>query len=714
MLKSFKIYTCTNGSLGLHLSRAPWDPYPWVSSIQKDSNSYKAGLRIGDCLLELNGNDVLGLKISEIAALLKNHWLNESSNYVSVVIWRKKAKDNSDTEGEGEDDDEDEENNAHNINQQSLQKFATCLQHIAQLLECPVCLEVVKPPGWQCCNGHVLCNNCRSRSEKCPVCRVPLGPRGRCLLSDKLFTLLADSFPCDGVRNSNKNSPKDRRKCTTEFHNQPKLAIESKQQQCQDEVKAKKDLDIKKTEHDSILSSLRMGRRRRTKTKKEETENNANEQEEEGQQENKRPHHSMALQQQQQGATNAVVNVSVNTDDANNINRKSSQDYRDGVATAATRTAGVTSMTVQVPVRFIVENNITTFGSSSNELAVQDAIPTAAATVAEKCHCRECYKPDKVAIVNNVPTTTTTTTTLNKYILRVYEEALLHHQHKPRQYYQCPTGKLCCLQQNVMPQADASEVVASTRQQQLQMTNGNLLTEQTTVAAADNTSNTSITTKILHNEWQLLTHLTQDHQLAVNQYYAEFGQRINVRPDARQQSIICLNLRSNESTSHTTTTTAQMEKFFVAFVPMSDNAANVLATSSHANHKSSLENSNSLNVTTTAATTTTTTSKVAIFIWHMNPLQLQGNDHVSRGQESYSNQFSNAGDDDEVSNFDAIIENPKTGIKWFGPAHCLTTPWSHIYRKQHFFMHETVIEEGPNGNGCGSGDSFVIVIKRKS
>jgi len=58
--------------------------------------------------------------------------------------------------------------------------------------------QVIKPPGWQCCNGHVLCNNCRSRSVKCPVCRVPLGPRGRCLLSDKLFTLLAESFPCDG------------------------------------------------------------------------------------------------------------------------------------------------------------------------------------------------------------------------------------------------------------------------------------------------------------------------------------------------------------------------------------------------------------------------------------------------------------------------------------------------------------------------------------
>ncbi|TMW52264.1 hypothetical protein DOY81_002667 [Sarcophaga bullata] len=235
MLKSYKIYTtCTNGALGLHLSRAPWDPYPWVSSIQKDSSSYQAGLRIGDCLLELNGQDVLGMKISEIAGLLKNHWLNESSNHVNVVIWRNKCNNNNnnnnrntknandncnknkikndndqlhdvdrdedddDDDENDDDDDEDEENNAHNINQQSLQKFATCLQHIAQLLECPVCLEVIKPPGWQCCNGHVLCNNCRSRSEKCPVCRVPLGPRGRCLLSDKLFTLLADSFPCDG------------------------------------------------------------------------------------------------------------------------------------------------------------------------------------------------------------------------------------------------------------------------------------------------------------------------------------------------------------------------------------------------------------------------------------------------------------------------------------------------------------------------------------
>lgn len=117
MLKSFKIYTCTNGSLGLHLSRAPWDPYPWVSSIQKDSNSYAAGLRVGDCLLEMNGNDVLGLKISDIAGLLKNHWLNESSNHVNVVIWRNKTKDMTldASDADADDDDEDEENNAVSI-----------------------------------------------------------------------------------------------------------------------------------------------------------------------------------------------------------------------------------------------------------------------------------------------------------------------------------------------------------------------------------------------------------------------------------------------------------------------------------------------------------------------------------------------------------------------------------------------------------------------
>ncbi|XP_013106584.2 uncharacterized protein LOC106086448 [Stomoxys calcitrans] len=694
MLKSFKIYTCSNGSLGLHLSRAPWDPYPWVSSIQKDSTSYVAGLRVGDCLLELNGNDVLGLRISEIAALLKNHWLNESSNHVSVVIWRKKAKDAEDDD----DEDEDEENNAHNINQQSLQKFATCLQHIAQLLECPVCLEVVKPPGWQCCNGHVLCNNCRSRSEKCPVCRVPLGPRGRCLLSDKLFTLLADSFPCDGVR-SNKSSPKDRRKCSTEFHNQPKMAIVSKQRHTtapqpngeddQAEDDDDKSEDFKKIEQDNILlSSLRMGRRRRTKSKKEETETVNPE---EGQQENKRPHHSNTVAHKD--AT--VVNVQVKTNNGGS-NRKSSQDYRDGVTM---RTTTATLLQVPVPAKTTL---MTIASQAGNEW-----LPGRANSL---CYCRECFKSDKVA--NNVLATPTPTTTSNKFLFQAE-----HHQLsvERRENYQCPTGKLCCLQQNVMPSA-ANEVAATLdhhqhhhqHHRQQQMTNNKLSTKQIEAAATPtlpihHAAASPFGCKQLQNEWQILTHLTQDHQMAVNQYYGEFGQRIAIRceegEEALPKRVFCLNLRSSGCTA------AHTEKFFVAFVPMSPAAVASAATN----------NSN----------TTTTTLKVAIFIWHMNPLP-QNNDHcmVSNSVAPAGNGHDDVGQvDDEVSNFDAIIENPKTGIKWFGRAHCLTTPWSQIYQRQHFLMHEVMEgQHHPNedkdadnsSSAHGDGAAFVIVIKSKS
>ncbi|XP_030370976.1 uncharacterized protein LOC115621459 [Scaptodrosophila lebanonensis] len=212
MLQLCTIYGGANGTLGLNLSRAPWDPYPWVSGVQEGSNAQQSGVCLGDTLLELNGFDVLGLRISELATRLRDHW-QSGANCVTMMMWRQQPSLGAA---------ETEHAMQHEINQQSLQKFATCLQHIAQLLECPVCLEVVKPPGWQCCNGHVLCNNCRSRSIKCPVCRVPLGPRGRCLLSDKLFTLLAENFPCDRVK-SQSNSEKKLKPDTTYYH-QPKLA----------------------------------------------------------------------------------------------------------------------------------------------------------------------------------------------------------------------------------------------------------------------------------------------------------------------------------------------------------------------------------------------------------------------------------------------------------------------------------------------------------
>jgi len=48
-------------------------------------------------------------------------------------------------------------------------------------LECPICLEICKPPTqvWQCPEGHILCGFCSAKPEVlvCPQCRVKLAGR---------------------------------------------------------------------------------------------------------------------------------------------------------------------------------------------------------------------------------------------------------------------------------------------------------------------------------------------------------------------------------------------------------------------------------------------------------------------------------------------------------------------------------------------------------
>lgn len=90
MLQLCTIYACANGTLGLNLSRAPWDPYPWVSGVQAKSNAERGGVRLGDTLLELNGADVLGLRISELAGRLQEHW-QSGADHVTLMMWRQQA-----------------------------------------------------------------------------------------------------------------------------------------------------------------------------------------------------------------------------------------------------------------------------------------------------------------------------------------------------------------------------------------------------------------------------------------------------------------------------------------------------------------------------------------------------------------------------------------------------------------------------------------------
>lgn len=48
-----------DGSCGFDLSRSKWDPYPWVSSIDKDSPAENSGCKVGDCVLEVPVNNLL-------------------------------------------------------------------------------------------------------------------------------------------------------------------------------------------------------------------------------------------------------------------------------------------------------------------------------------------------------------------------------------------------------------------------------------------------------------------------------------------------------------------------------------------------------------------------------------------------------------------------------------------------------------------------------
>jgi len=55
-------------------------------------------------------------------------------------------------------------------------------------LECPVCLEEMRPPMriWQCVSGHPVCDICvrNPRVKECPTCRQKI--TGRNMLAEKL------------------------------------------------------------------------------------------------------------------------------------------------------------------------------------------------------------------------------------------------------------------------------------------------------------------------------------------------------------------------------------------------------------------------------------------------------------------------------------------------------------------------------------------------
>ncbi|XP_033167273.1 uncharacterized protein LOC117145652 [Drosophila mauritiana] len=162
---------------GFQLTCSKWDPYPWVCEVAAGTPAALCGLKPGDCVLEVNGNDVLGLRVSEIAKMVKSQ-----KDCVTILCWNSECDKDCDT---------------NSIccapMPTSLRRLSLVLESILRLVECPVCGVTISPPAMQCQNGHLLCVDCRIRSERCPVCRDFYTPR-RALLAEQIFLTIANAF----------------------------------------------------------------------------------------------------------------------------------------------------------------------------------------------------------------------------------------------------------------------------------------------------------------------------------------------------------------------------------------------------------------------------------------------------------------------------------------------------------------------------------------
>lgn len=76
----------------------------------------------------------------------------------------------------------------------NLQRLSACMSTILAFLECPVCLDTIPPPTYQCDNGHLMCMRCRARSERCPICRLRLSRGSRSLISDQIYNAFTQAF----------------------------------------------------------------------------------------------------------------------------------------------------------------------------------------------------------------------------------------------------------------------------------------------------------------------------------------------------------------------------------------------------------------------------------------------------------------------------------------------------------------------------------------
>lgn len=99
--------------------------------------------------------------------------------------------------GQKEQDDPDSQTDQSSDFKQTKRKHSDSrssdLSNMISLFECPVCYDYVLPPIIQCARGHLICETCRLRITKCPICNDTLGDI-RNLQMEKIAGSLR--FPC--------------------------------------------------------------------------------------------------------------------------------------------------------------------------------------------------------------------------------------------------------------------------------------------------------------------------------------------------------------------------------------------------------------------------------------------------------------------------------------------------------------------------------------
>ncbi|XP_058059883.1 uncharacterized protein LOC131210625 [Anopheles bellator] len=166
-----------DGSCGFHLTRSKWDPYPWVSGVDADSPAEVTGLKVGDCVLEVNNEDVLGMRIAEVAALVR-----AKADIVTLLLWSTGMEPACNPESL-----------CCGPMPINLERLTASMQTIVAALECPVCFDTIPPPVFQCQNGHLVCSRCRVRADRCAICRERY-TLGRSLLAEQVFQSITEAF----------------------------------------------------------------------------------------------------------------------------------------------------------------------------------------------------------------------------------------------------------------------------------------------------------------------------------------------------------------------------------------------------------------------------------------------------------------------------------------------------------------------------------------